>query len=238
MCECKNVKIGSYANQVVLRVPEYLILTNSAGIRIKEVSVDKCLSTIIEDLWSLGIKTTGCCCGHNTDLGYIGVLPDCIANMKELGFMVRFNPSRPDAEDSFYPSTAYAMRLKENRTMEVLSTYKVYIKELDRELDLFFHSPSLQSYKTVSDLFLRCDLMNSTCSSVFENCFEAKYIKKRAPSYNADVADSKKRGYQQRLYSIAFKKILFKALFILALTAGLALVVMMLWDIFSTIKTI
>ena len=50
------------------------------------VYVDECLSTEIEILWSQGIKTTGCCCGHGCNLGYIQVTDECIGMMEELGY--------------------------------------------------------------------------------------------------------------------------------------------------------
>lgn len=74
--------------------------------RIGGASVDKCLLPEILKLWEMGIKTTGCCCGHgHSDLSYIGVLPEYIPRMKELGYKVHFNKCRPGDEDSFIPKT-------------------------------------------------------------------------------------------------------------------------------------
>ena len=73
--------------------------------KIKGVPIDKCLIYEIIDLWEHGIKTTGCCCGHGKHDPYIGVEFEYIDKMKELGYKVRYNPSQPGDEDSFYPKT-------------------------------------------------------------------------------------------------------------------------------------
>ena len=72
----------------------------------KCVSIDKCLLTEIIQLWEMGIKTTGCCCGHgNKAMAFIGVQDSYIEKMKELGYEVHFNSCRPNDEDSFIPKT-------------------------------------------------------------------------------------------------------------------------------------
>jgi hypothetical protein len=72
------------------------------------VSIDKCLIHEVIDLWEKGIKTTGCCCGHGRrELAFIGVAKEFIPRMKEMGYQVQFNPSRPDDEDSFVPKTPF-----------------------------------------------------------------------------------------------------------------------------------
>jgi hypothetical protein len=65
------------------------------------VCVDNCLVNEVRYLWSLGITTTGCCCGHNYLPSYIGVIDEDIPVMKGLGYQVRFNPCGPDREDGF-----------------------------------------------------------------------------------------------------------------------------------------
>lgn len=71
----------------------------------KLVSIDKCLLPEILQLWELGIKTTGCCCGHGKESAFIGVQKTDIEKMKKLGYKVRFNPCRPNDKDSFIPKT-------------------------------------------------------------------------------------------------------------------------------------
>jgi GMP synthase-like glutamine amidotransferase len=105
MCKCKNVKIGSYDNQFVISdLPDHMIKYKSLhGGNINSICIDRCLEQEIRYLWSQGITTTGCCCGHNKLAGYIGVIFKDIPKMKELGYIVRINEMRPCDEDSFYP---------------------------------------------------------------------------------------------------------------------------------------
>lgn len=69
------------------------------------VSIDKCLLPEILELWEMGIKTTGCCCGHGKQSAFIGVDFDDIQKMKDLGYEVYHNECRPNDEDSFVPKT-------------------------------------------------------------------------------------------------------------------------------------
>lgn len=54
------------------------------------VAVDACVKEVIEWLWSLGIETSGCCCGHNGEnvgwFGFVNVEPEYCEKMVELGF--------------------------------------------------------------------------------------------------------------------------------------------------------
>ena len=73
-----------------------------------EVWVDECLADEIEDLWSKGIKTTGCCCGHGVDLGFIEVTDECIDKMLKLGYQHYIYPTALGGEkrkDAFIPKT-------------------------------------------------------------------------------------------------------------------------------------
>ena len=97
MCNCKNVQIGSYDNQVQL-IPHW----NSAH---KTVCIDRCLEDEIKHLWTLGIITNGCCCGHNKLEGFIGVENEFIELMKELGYKVKIWEKYPNREDNFIPKT-------------------------------------------------------------------------------------------------------------------------------------
>ncbi len=100
MCDCINVRIGSYDNQVILDKPIW-------SSKEKGICVDRCLESEIKELWDKGIITTGCCCGHNVkpELAYIGVENEFIEKMKSMGYEVAYNPSRPNDEDSFTPKT-------------------------------------------------------------------------------------------------------------------------------------
>lgn len=71
----------------------------------KLVAIDKCLLPEILNLWEMGIKTTGCCCGHGKHSAFISVDFDDIQKMKDLGYEVYYNEYRPNDEDSFIPKT-------------------------------------------------------------------------------------------------------------------------------------
>lgn len=108
MCDCVNVEVGSYDNQVIYPIPKHM--EGYKNNRVKAglspyICIDKCLENEIKILWSLGIRTTGCCCGHNKQQGYIGVYFEDIPKMKELGYKVSYNPCRPNDEDSFIPKS-------------------------------------------------------------------------------------------------------------------------------------
>lgn len=81
MCKCKNIKVGSYDNQVTLLNP-------FTG---KYICVDRCLMDEICDLWNNGIETTGCCCGHNTVTPMINTKQECHEGMVELGYKFWIN---------------------------------------------------------------------------------------------------------------------------------------------------
>lgn len=102
MCSCANVEIGSYANQIELPRPAHMI-GQTAGTSSDTICIDKCLEDEIKYLWSIGISTTGCCCGHNKIAPFIGVIDSDIQRMKKIGYTVALNPLRPDSEDSFTP---------------------------------------------------------------------------------------------------------------------------------------
>lgn len=92
MCNCnKHTAIGNYGNQVIVLPP----FTN------RFTCIDRCVLSEITLLWSLGIVTTGCCCGHNQLKGFIGVEDDYIEQMKAIGYAVQLNTSRPNTEDTF-----------------------------------------------------------------------------------------------------------------------------------------
>lgn len=100
-------------DKVTLTPPKNFIRYNLDPDRYKEfITIDACLAEEIQKLWSLGIKTTGCCCGHGRVLGYIGVTNDCIEKMYELGYQNYIFPDEyewggADRQDSFIPKTTH-----------------------------------------------------------------------------------------------------------------------------------
>ena len=104
-CLCVDVQIGSYDNQVTVRIPDNIdIPYNSPEQPLREtVCLDVCLAGEIKSLWANGIVTTGCCCGHNRTIGYIGVVSEYIPQMKALGYRAILNPQYPDDKSHFLP---------------------------------------------------------------------------------------------------------------------------------------
>lgn len=106
-CDCIDVEMGSYKRQVMITdLPDHMkAYKEKAGGDPNSICVDECIYAEVRNLWSLGITTTGCCCGHNRQAPYIGVIPADIDRMKEMGYIVQHNPSRPGDEDTFYSKT-------------------------------------------------------------------------------------------------------------------------------------
>jgi hypothetical protein len=101
MCDCKDIEVGSYGNQIWVHAPAHMAKYNG-------YCLDRCVAEEVMQLWMKGITTTGCCCGHNKMEGFIGVIERDIPKMKELGYEVQFNQSRPNDEDSFKPKSCIA----------------------------------------------------------------------------------------------------------------------------------
>lgn len=104
MCECIDVEIGSYDNQKMVMAPAHMRPYSSNG-NVNWICIDTCILAEILQLWSIGISTTGCCCGHNKTNGYIGVEDKDIQNMLNFGYISVYNKSRPFAKDSFLPKS-------------------------------------------------------------------------------------------------------------------------------------
>lgn len=81
MCNCANIDIGSYRNQVNLQN-----WWNN-----EFISIDKCIHDEILFLWSKKIQTTGCCCGHNKINPMINVSPKYHNKMIKLGYKFWIN---------------------------------------------------------------------------------------------------------------------------------------------------
>jgi len=96
MCKCKNIKMGSYDNQVTLKMPNGQLM-----------GIDTCIAQEIKHLWDCDIRTTGCCCGHNQQEGYIGVIDKDIEFMKKSGYKVKFNKENLSDESNFIPKSHY-----------------------------------------------------------------------------------------------------------------------------------
>lgn len=73
-------------NKKVIYPPSHFINCNCSDNYKESITVDACIADEIETLWYKGIKTTGCCCGHGLELGFIQVTDDCISEMEKLGY--------------------------------------------------------------------------------------------------------------------------------------------------------
>ncbi len=106
--KCADIGFGTYECAYNIDLP-YKVKFPWGGdscLTAKTVAIDKCLLPEILTFWERGIKTTGCCCGHGrADMAFIGVKPEFIPRMKELGYCVYYNKCRPGDEDSFIPKT-------------------------------------------------------------------------------------------------------------------------------------
>lgn len=106
--KCEEIGFGTYDCAYNIMLP-YLVTDPTKPEQLPEpktVAIDKCLLPEILELWEMGIKTTGCCCGHGREgMSFVGVCPEYIEKMKSLGYKVRFNECRPEDEDSFIPKT-------------------------------------------------------------------------------------------------------------------------------------
>jgi len=100
MCDYKGVELGSYANQIEVNRPKHMI-GRCEGTSSHTIYIDSCILEEIQELWKMGIITTGCCCGHNVLPAFVGVVEADIPKMKVLGYTVQFNSCRPTAEDTF-----------------------------------------------------------------------------------------------------------------------------------------
>jgi len=104
MCKCVNVDFGTYANEVVIKredLPDHMKAYSTKT----SIGIDACILDEVKGLWALGITTTWSCCGHNKELGAIGVEDSDIPKMKALGYKVWHNNCRPNDEDSFIAMT-------------------------------------------------------------------------------------------------------------------------------------
>lgn len=99
-------------NKKVLYPPKnfitYNIITDENDKYKNEVQVDECLANEIEELWAIGIKTTGCCCGHGLELGFIQVAKECVKQMEKLGYVHYIYEHKfggTERKDAFIPKT-------------------------------------------------------------------------------------------------------------------------------------
>tara|TARA_R110000850_G_scaffold238204_1_gene362882 strand:+ start:492 stop:833 length:342 start_codon:yes stop_codon:yes gene_type:complete len=66
MCNCR------YASDPATGVPEAVLdqAKYFPDTGAPQVAVDQCIAEVIERLWAAGVRTGGCCCGHNGTRGF------------------------------------------------------------------------------------------------------------------------------------------------------------------------
>jgi len=89
MCDCANVEMGSYDNQVTVDIPTHMsgykerrMLVGLSGM----ICIDRCILPEINYLWAQGITTYGSCCGHNKIEGMVNTHEDNYSQMIRLGY--------------------------------------------------------------------------------------------------------------------------------------------------------
>lgn len=93
VCNCKDIDFGSegnFAQQIMVDIPPHMERYKQA--RLKEglsdkICIDPCIVDEVKELWSLGIETLGCCCGHNKAESFVNVHEKDIEKMLSLGYV-------------------------------------------------------------------------------------------------------------------------------------------------------
>jgi len=82
--------IGTHECSCALLTPKHMTDRGSIGCKQfrEKTCVDRCLLYEIPLLWAHGITTTGSCCGHNKQQGYIGVTEEDVPKMEWLGYVL------------------------------------------------------------------------------------------------------------------------------------------------------
>ena len=96
--------------KATLYPPKNFIKYNSRNDYKDEVFVDACLADEILKLWSNGIRTTGCCCGHGSEhiSSFIMVQEEDIEKMEKLGYqhrIMKYIDSNEFRNDCFIPKS-------------------------------------------------------------------------------------------------------------------------------------
>jgi hypothetical protein len=117
MKQCKDVKNDEYECGYGVCVPwsDHI------------ATIDKCLIMEIISLWECGIKTYGCCCGHNQKgiPPYIDIEPDHLEEAQAIGYELVF----PEGEGDKYRHGKTAVRPKSKVGNNIGNSYKQIWKQ-------------------------------------------------------------------------------------------------------------
>jgi len=95
---CKDIDFGTYYCSYSIYLPWKVKFKweNIDSSRWQCVEIDKCLLPEILKLWEMGIKTTGCCCGHgDSSKAFISVQNEFISKMLDLGYITALGGFKP-----------------------------------------------------------------------------------------------------------------------------------------------
>lgn len=121
-CDCPQDHEGS--NTTSLSAPSWS--RTMLGDPKPVISVDSCLADEIINLWEEGVKTNGCCCGHNVLEGFIGVSDSSVDKMLDLGYeMIRIK-GYPIGH--FYPKS---LKPRNEEKSVSVKKYKDYLRLKD-----------------------------------------------------------------------------------------------------------
>ena len=111
---CKDVEPQSYSCAYHIYLPWKCKFAweDDSNLEPKLVSIDKCLLHEITHLWEIGIKTTGCCCGHGDfSKAFISVHPAYTEAMKAEASLVMGVPLELNflgiREGRYYPRSLF-----------------------------------------------------------------------------------------------------------------------------------
>jgi hypothetical protein len=96
-CPWFGTPFGSYENYVSVKTPQD-----------KWICVDACMVPELAWLWSKGIETIECCCGHSTQRPYVAVSDECRGKIEALGYK-----THPDAVHCYSARTHAALNQQE-----------------------------------------------------------------------------------------------------------------------------
>lgn len=141
MCNCKIKKLSQEIGEkqmTLVKLPDFMrrYFANK-GLEKHHIWIDSCLADEIKYLWSEGIVTTGCCCGHNFLPPYIGVDSRSSNEIKWLGYKVQYNPFDSKRDTTFYPKsvrTSLKFRIKNYilKEFNVIDTYSITTGIMDK----------------------------------------------------------------------------------------------------------
>jgi len=108
-CECIHASMATYENTIILGyypvMREYRANRAKAGLPENGITVDRCLANEIIELWEAGVRTFGCCCGHNRSQAFINVGEEDFQKALALGYEKYVFPNDISREGTVIPKS-------------------------------------------------------------------------------------------------------------------------------------